>query len=46
MLVIVEPLMPKTLRSLLTKIVVHESYHVGQLGVLRRAAGKEGSIRM
>ena len=36
----------ETLRSLLTKVVVHESYHIGQLGALRRAAGKEGSIRM
>ena len=35
----------ETLRSLLGKIVVHESYHIGQLGALRRAAGKQGAIR-
>lgn len=36
----------ETLRSLLRKIVVHESYHIGQLGALRRPAGKTGAIRM
>ena len=36
----------ETVRSLLGKSVVHESYHVGQLGALRRVAGKEGMIRM
>ena len=35
----------ETLRTLLGKVVVHESYHIGQLGVLRRAAGKSGAIR-
>lgn len=35
----------ETLRSLLGKIVVHESYHIGQLGALRRVAGKQGAIR-
>jgi uncharacterized damage-inducible protein DinB len=35
----------ETLRSLLEKIVVHESYHIGQLGALRRVAGKQGAIR-
>ncbi|HWS72688.1 MAG TPA: DinB family protein [Thermoanaerobaculia bacterium] len=34
----------ETLRSLLMKMVVHESYHIGQLGALRRAAGKQGAI--
>lgn len=36
----------ETLQSLLAKIVVHESYHIGQIGILRRAMGKEGAIRM
>lgn len=35
----------ETIRTLLGKVVVHESYHIGQLGVLRRAAGKSGAIR-
>lgn len=35
----------ETVRSLLTKIVVHESYHIGQIGILRHAMGKEGAIR-
>ena len=36
----------ETMQSLLAKIVVHESYHIGQIGMLRRAAGKEGAIRI
>jgi len=36
----------ETLRSLLCKIVVHESYHIGQIGILRRSMGKEGAIRV
>ena len=35
----------ETLQSLLARIVVHESYHVGQIGILRRAMGKDGAIR-
>jgi uncharacterized damage-inducible protein DinB len=35
----------ETVRSLLTAIVFHQAYHVGQLGILRRVAGKEGAIR-
>ena len=36
---------PETLGSLLTKIAIHEAYHLGQTGILRRVAGKEGAIR-
>jgi len=36
----------ETLQSLLTKIVVHESYHIGQIGILRHAMGKAGAIRV
>lgn len=36
----------ETLASLMTKIVVHESYHIGQMGMLRRSMGKEGAIRV
>jgi uncharacterized damage-inducible protein DinB len=35
----------ETVRSLLGIIMFHQSYHVGQLGVLRRIAGKDGAIR-
>ena len=36
----------ETLQSLLAKIVVHESYHIGQIGMLRRSMGKDGAIKM
>ena len=35
----------ETVRSFLTTIFFHQSYHAGQTGVLRRIAGKEGAIR-
>lgn len=35
----------ETVRTLLSTIVFHQSYHAGQLGVLRRVAGKEGAVR-
>jgi uncharacterized damage-inducible protein DinB len=31
--------------ELLAAFVFHESYHVGQTGILRRLAGKEGAIK-
>ncbi|HUP60095.1 MAG TPA: DinB family protein [Thermoanaerobaculia bacterium] len=34
-----------TLGSLLMKIAVHEAYHLGQTGILRRVVGKPGAIR-
>lgn len=34
----------ETVAARLGKLQVHESYHVGQLGVLRRALGKPGAI--
>jgi uncharacterized damage-inducible protein DinB len=36
----------ETVQSLLAKVVVHESYHTGQLGILRHAVGKDGAIRV
>ena len=36
---------PETLGSLLTKSTVHEGYHLGQIGILRRVAGKAGAIK-
>lgn len=36
---------PETLASLLTKATVHEGYHLGQTGILRRVAGKPGAIK-
>ena len=44
------PLSPRnnsneTVRSLLTLVTVHQAYHAGQMGLLRRLAGKEGAIR-
>ena len=36
----------ETLGTLLMKCTVHEGYHLGQTGILRRVAGKEGAIRM
>ncbi|HTV16892.1 MAG TPA: DinB family protein [Acidobacteriaceae bacterium] len=35
----------ETVRSLLTIVLFHQAYHVGQTGVLRRIAGREGAIR-
>ncbi len=35
----------ETVRSLLSTVVFHQSYHAGQTGVLRRIAGREGAIR-
>ena len=35
----------ETVRTLLNTISFHQSYHAGQLGLLRRIAGKEGAIR-
>lgn len=35
----------ETFRSVLTTIFFHQAYHAGQLGVLRRIAGKDGAIR-
>jgi uncharacterized damage-inducible protein DinB len=34
----------ETVRSLLTLVFFHQAYHTGQLGLLRRIAGKEGAI--
>ena len=36
---------PGTLGELLVFFHFHETYHAGQLGVLRRVAGREGAIR-
>ena len=36
---------PETLGSLLMKCTIHEGYHLGQTGILRRVAGKEGAIK-
>jgi len=36
---------PETLGSLLTKSTVHEGYHLGQTGILRRVIGKPGAIQ-
>ena len=36
---------PETVGSLVARMVVHEGYHVGQIGVVRRLLGKEGAIR-
>jgi DinB superfamily len=35
----------ETVRSLISTVAFHQAYHAGQLGVLRRVAGKEGAIR-
>jgi len=34
----------ETVRSLLAIVGFHQAYHAGQLGVLRRIAGKPGAI--
>jgi uncharacterized damage-inducible protein DinB len=36
---------PETLASLLMKSTVHEGYHLGQTGILRRVIGKPGAIK-
>ncbi|MBV8519523.1 MAG: DinB family protein [Acidobacteria bacterium] len=35
----------ETLGSLLTKMAIHEGYHLGQTGILRRVVGKEGALK-
>lgn len=35
----------ETVGSLLTTVAWHQAYHVGQTGILRRIAGKDGAIR-
>lgn len=35
----------ETIGSLIAGLLFHESYHIGQLGILRRLAGSEGAIR-
>jgi hypothetical protein len=35
----------ETIGSLLTTISWHQAYHVGQTGLLRRAAGRDGALR-
>jgi uncharacterized damage-inducible protein DinB len=34
----------ETVRSLLNTILFHQSYHAGQVGMLRRMAGKKGAL--
>jgi uncharacterized damage-inducible protein DinB len=34
----------ETVRSLLNTILFHQSYHAGQIGMLRRIAGKKGAL--
>ena len=36
---------PETLGTKIATLQFHEAYHAGQLGVLRRVAGKEGAIK-
>ena len=35
---------PTTLGRYLSEILFHQAYHSGQLGLLRRIAGKEGAV--
>jgi uncharacterized damage-inducible protein DinB len=35
----------ETLGSLLAVVIFHQSYHVGQIGLVRRLAGLEGAIK-
>jgi uncharacterized damage-inducible protein DinB len=35
----------ETIGTLLTKFSVHEGYHLGQTGILRRVTGKPGAIK-
>lgn len=39
------PPLTGTVGDALTRLAYHEGYHNGQIGVLRRLAGKEGAIR-
>jgi uncharacterized damage-inducible protein DinB len=40
------PMQPgDTLREVIATLLFHQSYHVGQTGVLRRATGKPGAIK-
>lgn len=34
----------ETMRSLVSTVIFHQTYHAGQLGLLRRIAGKPGAI--
>ncbi|HEX9985228.1 MAG TPA: DinB family protein [Thermoanaerobaculia bacterium] len=36
---------PAPLANLIATIVVHDSYHLGQTGILRRLAGKPGAVK-
>ena len=38
------PVEVKTLSALLTLLLFHESYHAGQIGIVRRSLGLQGSI--
>jgi hypothetical protein len=35
----------ETIGTLLQKFMIHEGYHLGQTGILRRVTGKEGAIK-
>lgn len=35
----------ETIGSLLATITIHDAYHLGQTGILRKVCGKEGAIR-
>ena len=35
----------ETVRSLVSTVLFHQTYHAGQLGILRRLAGKPGAIK-
>jgi DinB superfamily len=35
----------ETIGTLVSTVLFHQTYHAGQLGLLRRVAGKEGAIR-
>ena len=39
------PTVPETMGGALARLCYHEGYHNGQIGILRRLAGKEGTIR-
>jgi uncharacterized damage-inducible protein DinB len=36
----------ETVGSLLERFMIHEGYHLGQTGILRRVAGKPGAIKL
>jgi len=40
-----KPIEKKTLGETLEFLQFHETYHIGQLGILRRIVGKEGAIK-